>query len=285
MSAAHINRLQLLLGTAFSTLSLGLGAGDAVAQAEPDIEEIVVSGKYIPDEKRATSEVSSLIDAEDFALSGDSDAAAALRRVTGLSLVGDGFVFVRGLGERYSKALLNGAELPSPQPLERVVPLDVFPAGFLESVLVQKTHSSQYPSEFGGGVVALRTKGLPDENFISFGVSSGFDLASSLMMACRLKAADLISRALIRADVNSPIFCGICLLGRSIPLAVPNWKRPVNLCRKIVIPSIAKPMPPMWRLISLWASVMKLAMRRNWASSQRQIMIANFKINSASGAV
>ncbi|GAK33144.1 tonB-dependent receptor [alpha proteobacterium Q-1] len=180
MSAAHINRLQLLLGTAFSTLSLGLGAGDAVAQAEPDIEEIVVSGKYIPDEKRATSEVSSLIDAEDFALSGDSDAAAALRRVTGLSLVGDGFVFVRGLGERYSKALLNGAELPSPQPLERVVPLDVFPAGFLESVLVQKTHSSQYPSEFGGGVVALRTKGLPDENFISFGVSSGFDLASSL---------------------------------------------------------------------------------------------------------
>lgn len=180
MKETHFRLMsRLLASTLLAAAPSGVFAQEQSALKDPDIEEIVVSGQYIPDEKRSTSEVSSLIDAEDFKLSGDSDAAAALRRVTGLSLVGDGFVFVRGLGERYSKALLNGAEMPSPQPLERVVPLDVFPTGFLSSVLVQKTYSPQFPSEFGGGLVSLRTALIPDENFLSFGGSLGVDLASS----------------------------------------------------------------------------------------------------------
>lgn len=147
-------------------------------QQQP-VEEIVVLGRFIPDEKRATSEIANLLDAEDFTITGDSDIASALQRVTGLSLVGDGFVYVRGLGERYSKALLNGAELPSPLPLQRVVPLDIFPTDFIESVLVQKTYSPQYPSEFGGGVIELRTKAAPDEGFISIGVSGEYDTNST----------------------------------------------------------------------------------------------------------
>lgn len=180
MSTTRQSICRLLLASTALMLPASVLAQDRTSPAAaPDIEEIVVSGQYIPDEKRATSEVSSLIDAEDFALSGDSDAAAALRRVTGLSLVGDGFVFVRGLGERYSKALINGAEMPSPQPLERVVPLDVFPTGFLSSVLVQKTYSPAFPSEFGGGVVALRTALVPEENFFRIGASLEADTASS----------------------------------------------------------------------------------------------------------
>lgn len=152
------------------------GQGDA-QQPGPEVlvEEIVVTGEYIPEEKRATAQVANLIDSEDFAITGDSNAAQALRRVTGLSLVGDGFVFVRGLGERYSQSTLNGAILPSPLPLQRVVPLDIFPASFLESVLVQKTHSPQFPSEYGGGLVALRSTATPDERFFKFGASVGFD--------------------------------------------------------------------------------------------------------------
>ena len=117
------------------------------------IEDVVVSVSFIPDEKRDTSEISNVLSSEDMTLAGDSAASDALKRVTGLSLVKGKYVYVRGLGERYSSALLNGVLLPSPEPLKRVVPFDIFPTSVLESVLVQKTYSAQYPGEFGGGVI------------------------------------------------------------------------------------------------------------------------------------
>ena len=70
---------------------------------------------------------------------------------------GGGFVYVRGLGERYSLALLNGLPLPSPQPLRRAVPLDLFPTSVLESVVIQKTFSPDRTAEFGGGVVQFHS--------------------------------------------------------------------------------------------------------------------------------
>ena len=69
---------------------------------------------------------------------GDSTVALALRRVSGLSLVGDKFVYVRGLGERYSNTMLNGATVPSPDLTRNVIPLDVFPTAIVESLRVQK---------------------------------------------------------------------------------------------------------------------------------------------------
>ena len=110
---------------------------------QEQIEEVKVSVSFIPDEKRDTSEISSVITAEAISIAGDSEASDALKRVTGLSLVKGKYVFVRGLGERYSSALLNGVLLPSPEPLKRVVPFDIFPTSVLESVLVQKTYSPQ----------------------------------------------------------------------------------------------------------------------------------------------
>lgn len=154
-------------------------AGEEV-ETEARQQTVVVRGEYIPDEKRSTSEVSSLIDEADFALQGDSDAAAALARVVGISTADDEFIYVRGLNERYSSALLNGSPLPSPAPLRRVAPLDLFPTSALKSVLVQKTFSPNLPGEFGGGLVNLRTKAVPNERFLTLDVSAGIDSISSL---------------------------------------------------------------------------------------------------------
>lgn len=135
---------------------------------------IVVRGQFIPDEKRATSEIASVADSADFSLQGDGDAAVALRRISGLSLSSDSkFVFARGLNERYSTATLNGSPLPSPEPLRRTVPLDLFPTSVLETVLAQKTYSPQYSGEFGGAMVDLRTRTVPDERFMELSVSAG----------------------------------------------------------------------------------------------------------------
>lgn len=124
--------------------------------------------------RKQSQTVSDVLGAEAMSRSGDSDAAASLRRVTGLTLVNGKYVYVRGLGERYSSVLLNGSQVPSPEPTRRVVPLDLFPVSILESITVQKSFSPNRPAEFGGGLIELQTKPIPKKftGSMSLGVSS-----------------------------------------------------------------------------------------------------------------
>ena len=138
-------------------------------------EDIVVVGQNMPNIVRNTPEVVSILSNEDIKRTGEGDIAGALQRVTGLSVVGSGYVFVRGLGDRYSLALLNGSPLPSPEPLRRVVPLDIFPTDLIASSLVQKSYSVNYPGEFGGGVINLTTTAIPRDTYLNIGVSGGID--------------------------------------------------------------------------------------------------------------
>ncbi|RFF26870.1 TonB-dependent receptor [Wenzhouxiangella sp. 15181] len=137
---------------------------------EPHIQGSVTS---VIAEQRDTSGVSNIIGTEQFSRSGDGDAGSALARVTGLTLVGGEFIFIRGLGERYSSTLLNGANVPSPDPTRKVVPLDLFPTGVIESIRVQKSYSPDLPGDFGGGVVEIRTRGIPEADFLEMSVSVG----------------------------------------------------------------------------------------------------------------
>jgi len=148
-------------------------------ESQEPIEEIVVQGRFIPDEKRATSEISNILDVEAFTRTGDGDVAVALTRLPGLSLGSEGIPFVRGLNERYSSTLLDGSQLPSPDPLRKAVPLDLFPTSIIQSVLVQKTFSPQFPGEFAGGVIDIRSKAIPDEPFFDVGISGEFNTVSS----------------------------------------------------------------------------------------------------------
>jgi len=138
---------------------------------EPEISvpggAIIVTGRVNRDPTRNSSQVISVLSTEEIARTGEGDIAGALGRVTGLSVVGNGLVYVRGLGDRYSLALLNGLPLPSPEPLSRVVPLDIFPTNVIASSLVQKTYSPNFPGEFGGGVINLTTRAVPDESFVT----------------------------------------------------------------------------------------------------------------------
>jgi len=136
---------------------------------EPFIEGSLSS---VIDEQRRVAGVTNVIGSEQFSRSGDGDAGSALARVTGLTLVGGEFVYIRGLGERYSSTLLNGTNVPSPDPTRKVVPLDLFPTGVIESILVQKSYQPDMPGDFGGGVVEIRTRGIPEASFFSIGFST-----------------------------------------------------------------------------------------------------------------
>jgi outer membrane receptor protein involved in Fe transport len=104
----------------------------------------------------------------------DSDAAAAMSRVTGLSVVDNQYVFVRGLGERYSNTTLAGAVIPTTEPDKKVVPLDMFPAGLLDSVQVSKSYSPDRSAEFAGGLVQIMPLKLPRQPVVDFSYGISF---------------------------------------------------------------------------------------------------------------
>lgn len=135
------------------------------------------------EERREAAEVVDVVGTEQMTKAGDTDAAAALKRVNGLTVIGGKYVYVRGLGDRYSQTLLNGSSLPSPEPEKRVVPLDLFPTSLLESVVIQKTFSPDMPAEFGGGVVSIRTRSVPDEPVLSLGISGAWAGGTTLQDA------------------------------------------------------------------------------------------------------
>ena len=126
--------------------------------------------------------VSDGISAEQISRSPDSDAGDAVARVTGVSVVDNKFVIVRGLGERYSTTLLNGSELASPEPAKKVVPMDIFPASLLESVVTTKTATPDKPGDFAGGAVEIRTKEFPESRVLEFETSFGYNSLSTFDM-------------------------------------------------------------------------------------------------------
>ncbi|MCO5113949.1 MAG: TonB-dependent receptor [Bdellovibrionaceae bacterium] len=122
--------------------------------------------------RKKSSAVTDVLGAEQMRRAGDSDAASSLRRVTGLTLVGGKYVYVRGLGERYSGVQMNAFSLPSPEPSRRVVPLDLFPTAIMESIIVQKSYTPDLPAEFGGGIIQLQTKSTPEKFYFRASVSA-----------------------------------------------------------------------------------------------------------------
>jgi outer membrane receptor protein involved in Fe transport len=158
-------------------------ARESVDVAMPGgIPTVTVVGRRERDVQRETTQVITVLSNEDIARTGEGDIAGALGRVTGLSVVGDGFVYVRGLGDRYSLALLNGSPLPSPEPMRRAVPLNLFPTDVVASSLVQKTYSPNFPGEFGGGVINLTTLAIPKQSFldVNFGISGDTETTGRL---------------------------------------------------------------------------------------------------------
>lgn len=172
-------RLQVLAAIALAAASWPLLAlaqedDDQVAEEDEAIEEVIATGRFISSSQQLVNErmndafATDLLGEETIRRLGDSTVAAALRRVPGLTLVQDKFVYIRGLGERYSSATLNGAQIPSPDLTRNVIPLNVFPTSVVESLRVQKSYTPAISANFGGGAVDIRTRGIPDGFVLQF---------------------------------------------------------------------------------------------------------------------
>ncbi len=179
--------------TKIAMMMAGLGVSQAIAAAESEaeqadanqeVEEIVVIGRYksaatdIVSERIESDVPMDFLDAESISRVGDSNVASALRRVPGVTLVQDQFIYVRGLGERYSSNQLNGSGIPSPDLTRNVLPLDIFPAEIIDSLSVQKGYSPDLPASFGGGNIDIRTRGIPEDGLFSVKLNTGWNTES-----------------------------------------------------------------------------------------------------------
>ncbi|MBN2701229.1 MAG: TonB-dependent receptor domain-containing protein [Methylohalobius sp. ZOD2] len=125
-------------------------------------------------QERSSTAVTNILGAEQISRAGDSDVASALKRVSGVTIVDGKYAYIRGLGERYSNVLINSIGVPSPNPTRRVIPLDFFPSGMLDSLNVQKSFSAPMPAEFAGGLIDLQTRSIPDDFLLKISGKIGF---------------------------------------------------------------------------------------------------------------
>ena len=148
-------------------------AHEELSPIEADIERASAAAQIQIRRNAATA--SDGVGAQDIAKTPDRNAADASRRVVGVTLVDGRYLFVRGLGERYSNALLNGAPLPSPEPDRQAVPLDIFPTVVLSDVTVSKTFVPDMPGDFAGGSVNIHTRDLPPKFQFQANLGIGFN--------------------------------------------------------------------------------------------------------------
>ncbi|MFZ0389626.1 MAG: TonB-dependent receptor [Calditrichia bacterium] len=149
-------------------------------------EEVVVEARMIRNneasllkERQKAVSVSDAISAEAISRSGSGDAAEAMKKVTGASIVEGKYVYVRGLGERYSSTQLNGAELPTSDPDKKAFQLDLLPSNLLDNIVTVKTFTPDKPGNFSGGLVDVGTKSFPDQFTLKISATSKYNTQSN----------------------------------------------------------------------------------------------------------
>ena len=146
------------------------------------LDEIVVTAEVIRSseaalmtiKKKSTNLIDGISSAK-FKKIGDSDAADAVKRVTGVSVEGGKYVFVRGLGDRYTKTMLNGMDIPGLDPDRNSLQIDIFPTNLLNNMVVYKTALAELPADFSGGLVNIETVDFPDEKILDVSVGIGYN--------------------------------------------------------------------------------------------------------------
>ena len=133
------------------------------------LDEVVVTAKAIRTTEAALMTIQKKapglldgISTQAIRRSGDSDVGSAIKRVTGVSVEGGKHVVVRGLGDRYSKTILNGLDVPGLDPDRNSVQLDIFPTNLVDNIIVYKSFTPDLPGDFTGGMVNIETKDFPE---------------------------------------------------------------------------------------------------------------------------
>jgi len=135
-----------------------------------ELSEVTVTAKMSRNNENAlmaikmkSASVMDGISSANFKKMGDSNAASSMKRVTGVSVEGGKYVYVRGLGDRYTKTILNGVDIPGLDPDRNTMQLDIFPTSIIDNIMVYKSFRADMPADFTGGVIDISIKDFPEQ--------------------------------------------------------------------------------------------------------------------------
>lgn len=139
----------------------------------------VESVKSLLLQQKNSASVSDGISAESIKRTPDKSTSDVLKRISGASIQDNKFVIIRGLNDRYNTAMLNGGTLPSSEPDRKAFSFDIFPSNMLDNLIIYKTATPDLPGEFAGGVIQINTKAVPDKDFQSISIGSGYNTVTT----------------------------------------------------------------------------------------------------------
>lgn len=154
---------ETILDISLSPDATSLSEVTVTAVARKDTEAAMI------EEERQSDVVQTGVSTQQIAKTQDKDASEVIRRVPGISIIDDKFVMVRGLSQRYNNVWLNGSAVPSSEADSRAFSFDIIPSSQLDNIVIVKSPAPEYPSDFTGGFVMVRTKYQP--------TNSGFDIS------------------------------------------------------------------------------------------------------------
>ena len=154
----------------------------AITSEEQQLAEVIITAEAASNTeaallvvKKKASIMLDGISAEKIKLTGDGTAAEVAKRVTGVSIEGGKYVYIRGLGYRYTKTTLNGTEIPGLDPDRNSLQMDIFPSNQIKSIVVSKNFTADLPADFTGGLLNIETVDFPDEKVVSFSFGTSFN--------------------------------------------------------------------------------------------------------------
>lgn len=150
--------------------------------AGSELEEVVIKaeairrseGSLIAMKRRSTS-IMDGISAEQMQLVGDGTAIEASKRVTGVSIEDGKYIYIRGLGDRYTRTTLNGIQIPGLDPDKNSLQMDIFPTSLIDNIITYKNFSAELPADFTGGLVNIETKAFPEKKIFSISLSTAYN--------------------------------------------------------------------------------------------------------------
>lgn len=127
------------------------------------------------EDERQSDVVQTGVSAQQIAKTQDKDASEVIRRVPGISIIDDKFVMVRGLSQRYNNVWLNGSAVPSSEADSRAFSFDIIPSSQLDNIVIVKSPAPEYPSDFTGGFVLVKTKYQPTHSGLDISLGASFN--------------------------------------------------------------------------------------------------------------
>lgn len=196
-------------------VTLNISLGDSKKQ----IKEVTVSSEMKKEsantllmQQKNAAVMSDGLSIEAIRRTPDRNTGDVLKRVSGASIQDGKYAVIRGLPDRYNAAYLNGSPLPSSEPDRRAFAFDIFPAALLDNLTIIKTATPDQNAEFAGGNIQIKTRDIPDENYVNLSIGSSYNTLTTF-------------RPFYRSIVGSTDFLGIDDGARQLPGNFPDSKQ------------------------------------------------------------